>query len=652
MRMRLGSSIACALSLCASSAAAQDPSQFQVERFEPMPEQGMNLLNLATSKTLGNGQAHLGAFAHFVSGTLTFSDGDDVELVDSQLKVELSAGVGLLGWLDLGIVAPLVAYQNGDDQGALGRPGKSLETTALGDVRVVPKVQLLDPSDTGGLGFAVVPLFSIPTGSDLNGDGASRFEPRAILDYHHGNGLVVTFNAAYEFRDKRQPQNLVIDDVFRYGAGARVPVGVEGLSIMASYFGDIQTENDRDPNNVFLQGDATSTSPMEIDGGLQYIRDDSWVFQLGGGAGLNEDVGAPRFRAFLSAAYTPTTADRDRDGVMDVDDLCTSAPEDIDGFEDLDGCPDEDNDLDGIGDDRDICADEPEDFDGFQDDDGCPEIDNDGDAILDPVDACPLEAGVEDKQGCPIYDKDSDGIFDDVDQCPEAAEDVDRFEDTDGCPDLDNDADTITDTQDKCPDVAEDLDGFDDADGCLDPDNDRDGVLDADDKCPNEAEVINGVDDTDGCPDKGKSKVRITTTKIEILDKVFFDTGKATIKDRSFNLLSQVGQILKANPQITKLQIEGHTDDRGDDALNQKLSQDRAEAVKTYLEAQGLAPERLIAVGFGETKPVVDNKTAAGRDQNRRVEFTIIEVDGKPVSGQGPVIIEKQERVEEPQELK
>ncbi len=648
LRWGLGSSFACAICLSASGAAAQDSSQFQVERFEPMPSQGLNILNIATSKTLGHGQGHIGAFAHYVDGTLSLdSSGETLNLVDSQLKVELSGAIGLLGWIDIGFVAPLVAYQSGDDLAGVGLPGESLDSMALGDVRVVPKFTLLDPDDTGGLGFAVVPLLSLPTGSDLNTDGASRFEPRAVLDWHHGNGFAIALNAAYAFRDERRAQNIVIDDVVRYGAGLRVPLGVEGLSLIGSYFGDLQTADDRDPNNTFLKTDEKTTSPMEATGGFQYVRDDQWVFQLGGGAGLNGDVGAPLFRAFASVAFTPLTTDRDRDGIMDADDQCPDFAEDLDGFEDLDGCPDEDNDLDGIADAADACPDQTEDFDGFQDEDGCPDLDNDEDGILDPEDACPVEAGLPEDKGCPTYDKDSDGILDDVDQCPTDPEDLDGFEDEDGCPDLDNDNDGIPDLSDKCPMAAEDMDGFEDEDGCPDPDNDRDGVLDADDKCPLEAEVINGFEDEDGCPDKGASKVRITKTKIEILEKVFFDTGKDTIKSRSFGLLNQVAQLLKANPQITKLQVEGHTDDRGKDEFNLELSQARAEAVRTYLLAQGTKPESVVAKGFGESTPVADNKTSGGRDQNRRVEFTIIEVEGKPVSGEGPVIIEKKEVIQE-----
>jgi OmpA-OmpF porin, OOP family len=117
-----------------------------------------------------------------------------------------------------------------------------------------------------------------------------------------------------------------------------------------------------------------------------------------------------------------------------------------------------DRDGDGIPDHLDECPDEPEDFDGFQDADGCPDPDNDG-----------------------------DGIADAIDECPDEPEDFDGFQDTDGCPDPDNDGDGIHDRIDQCPDEPEDVDGFEDEDGCPDPDNDGDGILDVDDACPNEA---------------------------------------------------------------------------------------------------------------------------------------------------------------------
>jgi outer membrane protein OmpA-like peptidoglycan-associated protein len=246
-----------------------------------------------------------------------------------------------------------------------------------------------------------------------------------------------------------------------------------------------------------------------------------------------------------------------------------------------------DRDGDGIPDDVDQCPGQPEDKDGFQDEDGCPDDDNDG-----------------------------DGITDKFDKCPNEPEDKDGFQDEDGCPDPDNDGDGIPDTADKCPNEPEDKDGFEDADGCPDPDNDKDGIPDTADKCPNEPGVA-----PDGCPRKYKL-VTVTETKIELKQTVYFETRRAQIKRASFALLNDVAQALKDNPKI-HLEIQGHTDSQGSDAVNFKLSQRRAEAVRLYLIKKGVTSDRMIAQGYGENVPIADNRTSDGRAQNRRVEFLI-----------------------------
>lgn len=168
-----------------------------------------------------------------------------------------------------------------------------------------------------------------------------------------------------------------------------------------------------------------------------------------------------------------------------------------------------DSDKDGLLDSQDRCPMEAEDLDDFEDEDGCPEFDNDQDGVSDQNDKCPLEAedkdGYEDEDGCIDPDDDKDGIKDVDDRCPKDAEDKDGFEDEDGCPDLDNDGDGIPDNYDtKCPNTPEDKDGFQDNDGCPELDNDGDGLPDDVDKCPNEPETINGFEETDGCPDTVK----------------------------------------------------------------------------------------------------------------------------------------------------
>ena len=160
-----------------------------------------------------------------------------------------------------------------------------------------------------------------------------------------------------------------------------------------------------------------------------------------------------RMQLQVSPGFEKKILDRDQDGIDNSMDICQDIPEDYDGFQDEDGCPDIDNDQDGIEDIRDFCIFLPEDYDGFQDEDGCPEPDNDNDNILDAID-----------------------------RCPNAKETVNNYRDEDGCPDVgtgdDYDGDKKLDYLDRCPFEPEDYDGFQDEDGCPDIDNDQDGVID------------------------------------------------------------------------------------------------------------------------------------------------------------------------------
>jgi outer membrane protein OmpA-like peptidoglycan-associated protein len=254
--------------------------------------------------------------------------------------------------------------------------------------------------------------------------------------------------------------------------------------------------------------------------------------------------------------------------------------------------PNGDKDGDGIKDKQDSCVDEPEDVDGFEDTNGCPDPDNDADGLADADDACRDEP-----------------------------EDKDGFEDTNGCPDPDNDADGVVDAADKCINDAEDKDGFEDADGCPDEDNDKDGVPDGSDKCPLEAEVLNGYRDRDGCPDEIPPEVKKFSGKIE---GITFETGSATIKKSSFKVLDAAIVVLNQYPDV-RMEIQGHTDDVGDDARNLQLSQDRAQSVVDYFVTKGVAKDRLVAKGYGETKPMVPNDSKANQQLNRRVEFHLIQ---------------------------
>jgi outer membrane protein OmpA-like peptidoglycan-associated protein len=269
----------------------------------------------------------------------------------------------------------------------------------------------------------------------------------------------------------------------------------------------------------------------------------------------------------VSPSFDPATRDADADGIPDASDKCVNEPEDKDGYQDSDGCPDTDNDADTILDKFDECPDNPEDVDGFEDKDGCPDNDNDNDGVADIADRCPL-----------------------------APETVNDYRDDDGCPDT--------------PEYG---------------DRDGDGFTDNRDRCPDEAETFNGIEDDDGCPEKGR--VSVEKGAIKISERIYFETGRAEIQQRSHSLLDEIAQVILANPKLKKVRIEGHTDNIGSDSGNLRLSQSRAKSVGEYLVSAGVSAQRLDARGFGETYPLVTNDTEEGRAKNRRVEFIIVDQD-------------------------
>jgi OmpA-OmpF porin, OOP family len=192
----------------------------------------------------------------------------------------------------------------------------------------------------------------------------------------------------------------------------------------------------------------------------------------------------------------------------------------------------------------------------------------------------------------------------------------------------DRDGDGIPDDVDKCPDVPEDRDGYMDRDGCPEDDDtrddDKDGIPNVDDACPEAKETINGIEDEDGCPDKGPVKVVREKGKLLVLENIEFATSSAAIRQSSYGILNQVALMMKANPDIKQLRIEGHTDSRGSRDMNMKLSQARAESVRNYLISRGISPDRLTAQGFGPDHPVVTPEvTQEDMQKNRRSEFII-----------------------------
>lgn len=285
--------------------------------------------------------------------------------------------------------------------------------------------------------------------------------------------------------------------------------------------------------------------------------------------------------------------DEDNDGVADRLDKCPNTPAMV--AVDKNGCP-LDKDGDGVADYIDGCPD----IAGLANLNGCP--DKDGDGIADKDDRCPDVAGTTAFKGCP--DTDGDGVADIDDKCPGTK--AGYRVDANGCT-VDNDKDGIVNEEDRCPDAA----GPASLKGC--PDTDGDGVADLDDRCP----AVVGTIQNKGCPEITKE---VETKITKIASKLFFETNSDVLKVASLSELDELVEILKQY-EYAKLSIEGHTDYRGTDEFNMNLSQKRSESVRRYLVSKGIDDSRLTSIGYGESMPIADNKTAAGMAKNRRVEL-------------------------------
>ncbi len=480
-------------------------------------------------------------------------------VLKSQDILEVMGSIAFLDRLELGIAIPLVLGQSTGSGFGLTPGLEAPGGATIGDIRVTPKVKLFETRRQFALTLAA-PL-TLPTGSDFGGYGSFIATPMAIADWRPAHYFRLTTNAGARLRKTTRFDTLKLGNEAVFGAGIELSFNIvdQRFAILANYLAAVPFDSDdREP------------VPMEVDMGVAWRTLPNWSVELGFGTGTNRGYGAPDLRVFVGARFATNVR-------------CLNGPEDIDGFED---------------------------------DDGCAEPDNDGDGIDDTVDRCPFEAetinGVRDDDGCP------DEANDHADQLVSASADSDADPDNDGIPNRD----------DSCPNEAEDNDGFADTDGCPEFDNDDDGVQDAADKCPDVAEVINNHEDEDGCPDAAPeaAPVQIIGGKLVLRDAIHFQTNRDVIKSESFALLTEVSNIIKAHPKIRRLRIEGHTDDRGPDGFNRRLSERRADAVKRFLVEAGIAPSRLVSQGFGETRPIADNDSDEGRAANRRVEFFIDEM--------------------------
>ncbi|ORE88704.1 ompa/motb domain-containing protein [Oceanococcus atlanticus] len=369
-------------------------------------------------------------------------------------------------------------------------------------------------------------------------------------------------------------------------AGASVRE-IDWLSDSQTGFGGFVGANFRktlDSNFEFLVDGRYTLDPVDNDGLVEEDTYYTWTLT----AGIRYNIGQ----------WPPPAPDSDGDGVPDSADQCPNTPQGVNV--NATGCP-IDTDGDGVPDYRDRCPNTPEGM--LVDEHGCP-LDSDGDGVIDPLDKCPdTPRGVAvDAEGCPL-DSDQDGVADSKDLCPNTPFGAEV--DVNGCP-FDTDQDGVPDFRDDCPNTPYGTPV--DARGCSN-DNDGDGVPNDIDQCPNTFPGL-AVDKV-GCP---------LRDQVITLHNVHFEFDKAVLQPDSRTLLERVAKSLIDQPDL-QIEVAGHTDSKGSDDYNQRLSDRRAAAVRQYLVSQGVAGENITSKGYGESEPVADNVTEEGRARNRRVEI-------------------------------
>jgi len=571
-------SIGLAVLLSSASAGAQTTADgFSLDRFDPS-ERGSEWFVADSLDLRGHGRFAAGLVLDYAHKPLAYyspEGGDVATIVGDQFFGHFGGAVTLWNRVRFALNFPVALFQDG--QGATTSTTRFAlgSHVAAGDLRIASDVRLYGEY-RGPLELALGLGVYVPTGSrsSYTSDGAVHAIPHATVA-GETTGFVYSARLGMNLRaqtDAFAGSPMGSEVVFAAAAGTRVDH--DRIVLGPELYG----------STVFTNGDAffaRRTTPLELLLGGHYLAADSWRFGAGFGPGLTRAFGTPLIRVVASAEW-----------VEPIKEPPPPPPQ-----------KPKDRDHDGILDPDDACPDEP----GVKTDDpktnGCPPPkDQDGDGIVDPEDACPTVPGVRTSDpktnGCPP-DRDGDGILDAEDACPD--EPGVRTDDpkTNGCPPP--------------------------------KDRDKDGILDAEDACPDDPGPKNEDPKKNGCP-----VAHIEKGQIRIREQVQFAYNSAQILKASDFILEAVAKILNDNPEIAKIEVQGHTDNKGGADYNKKLSDRRAASVVKWLVAHGIDKAKLMSTGFGKEKPIDTNDTDEGRANNRRVEFHILEQKGNAGATEGP----------------
>jgi len=528
-------------------------------------------------------------------GTVTTTD-----IVASQGILHVDASLALWDRLLVGVDVPIALLQSGAAPPIAGVDFHPPSGPAIGDLRFDLRGRILgeyhDPFQIGASGSIYV-----PTGSpdDYTGDGAVRGTFRLLLGGRAGRtvGFVWSANGGVHLRARGDAPAIL------FGAGAGLTFLDERITVGPEIYGSAQIGGD--PLSVpGTTVSAQSTTSLELLVGARARVVSGLTIGAAGGGGPLTAIGTPEFRVVGFLGWAPHP------------DRSAEKPAPVIG----------DKDDDGIRDDVDACPDVKGELQSDPAKDGCPPADKDGDLVLDIEDACPSEAGLrnsdETKNGCPA-DEDGDGIFDAKDACVAVRGSENPDPKKNGCPG-DRDADGIVDASDGCPDTAGPASSDPKENGCP-PDRDGDGIKNAMDACPDEAGQPSTDTKLNGCP----KLARLSGDGIVISQQVRFviygKTKFETVDPVSDELMQEIKSVIDKHPEIIKIEVQGHTDDSGSEEFNQDLSVMRANAVRQWLIDAGVPASKLVAKGYGFSKPLADNRVKTGRQANRRVEFVVVE---------------------------
>ena len=517
-------------------------------------------------------------------------DGEVRPLVDDVFQLDLMGGY-VAGPVRLGVDVPLYLRSVND----------IASETGLGDIAIDLKGGLVDRAEQP-VGAALSARLGVPTATVDTALGTQElsWEFEGILDREFGDGLVM-LNLGTRGLPEVQLENVPLGNQLFYGvAGSYALSDVSGLSLELAGHGS------------YGAFDNAAANPLEgLLGGWVRLPTRNLLLRGGVGTGLNGAIGAPRSRLLLAVAYEPPDRDPDLDGLLGRKDACPDSPEDLDGYEDTDGCPEPTQvTVRFIDMTESLIPDVQSEVGGIR-----------GSAKLTvPLEAgtWPVSADAED------YDTLTEQLVVPAGPPIERAfvmkesikpgRLVISIKDTDGNP----------------------LTGMALLNGAEHPIS---GMMTTE-HLPGTIVVAGGV------PDFMRQAVEVeviaresqridlvlepllaevTAERIDIRDSVYFETNKAVIMPESFPLLNQVAQLLDTHEEITLIRIEGHTDSRGSAAANLSLSRRRAAAVRTYLIEQGVTAERLVSEGFGERRPISKGNNEVAWSQNRRVDFFIAE---------------------------